>query len=331
METQDTITQIAPPKLIKALTDGFNTVANHIGLILLPIILDLVIWFGPRIRLKTLVLAFFDQFNPILFAASPADTQETLEAGVKIWNLILDRFNLTSILSTFPIGLPSLMKGMRTNQSPVGNPLVVEMPSFVTSFLLFLGFAVIGIFLGGIYLNAISRYTSPEPVKFEFSKLSLQIANGFVLTAILILALLVALIPTFMIYTVFSLFSQALAQVFLITIMFAAMWILTPLIFSPHGIYAYQINAFRSILTSIRVVRAFLPGVGIFLLTAVILIQGLDVLWSAAPGNSWFTLIGITGHAFIYTGILSASFYYYRQGLAWIQNNINQYKKTITQ
>jgi uncharacterized membrane protein YdcZ (DUF606 family) len=76
-------------------------------------------------------------------------------------------------------------------------------------------------------------------------------------------------------------------------------------------------------------VRAFLPGTGLFLLLAIILAQGLDSLWLAAPDSSWLNLVGITGHAFIYTSLLAASYVYYLQGLVWMENNLNQLNKSV--
>jgi len=82
----------------------------------------------------------------------------------------------------------------------------------------------------------------------------------------------------------------------------------------------------QSILHSIKVVRAYLPGTGMFLLAAILIAQGLDILWIAAPTDSWLTLIGITGHAFIYTALIAASFIYYQKGCEWSQELLDKIK-----
>lgn len=329
METQETTIEVAPPRLILALKEGFNTVANHIGLILLPVLLDIFIWLGPRLRLDALLTPIVEQMTSTLSTVNTEDMQAMAASATEAWNMLLERINLTNSLSTFPIGLPSLMKSMGPDQSPLGLPIMIEMPSFFSTVLAFLGFAVIGIVLGGLYFSAISRRTAPEPAALDIPKIIGQVVNGFVLTIILIIILFILALPTLFVVSIVALLSPALSQIALLFMSFILLWLLVPLVFSPHGIYAYQLSAPRSILTSIKVVRAFLPSVGMFLLTAILLAQGLDVLWQAAPGTSWLTLIGITGHAFIYTAILAASFVYYRQGLAWIQNNISQFKKSI--
>jgi len=42
------------------------------------------------------------------------------------------------------------------------------------------------------------------------------------------------------------------------------------------------------------------------------------MLWRIPPENSWLTLIGLAGHAFVATGLISASFIYYHDTRQWI-------------
>jgi hypothetical protein len=48
--------------------------------------------------------------------------------------------------------------------------------------------------------------------------------------------------------------------------------------------------------------------------------QGLNELWKVPSQNSWLMLVGLAGHAFITTALLSASFVYYREMNDWLQN-----------
>jgi hypothetical protein len=59
--------------------------------------------------------------------------------------------------------------------------------------------------------------------------------------------------------------------------------------------------------------------------------QGLDLLWQVPPQTSWFTLIGLIGHAFIVTGLLAASFVYYRDAGYWVDNLLQQTKLSSSQ
>jgi len=46
----------------------------------------------------------------------------------------------------------------------------------------------------------------------------------------------------------------------------------------------------------------------------------LSYLWQVPASDSWLMLVGIAGHAFISTALLSASFVYYRDMNKWLQD-----------
>ena len=61
-----------PPGLIASLMRGFNSVANHVLVILPPVLLDLFLWLGPHLRLKNFFQPFIDQL-PSLAKAFPSN------------------------------------------------------------------------------------------------------------------------------------------------------------------------------------------------------------------------------------------------------------------
>jgi hypothetical protein len=103
---------------------------------------------------------------------------------------------------------------------------------------------------------------------------------------------------------------------------FVLLWMFMPLIFSPHGVYVINQKAFPSMLLSMRMVRFFLPGTGMFVVTAAMVSEVLNMVWTIPDATTWLTLVGIFGHAFIVTALLAASFIYYREGLRWMQETI---------
>jgi hypothetical protein len=71
-------------------------------------------------------------------------------------------------------------------------------------------------------------------------------------------------------------------------------------------------------------IRFTFPTSGLFVLLVLAVSQGFNLLWSVPAASSWMTLIGIGGHAFITTGLLAASFIYYRDMSAWLQTVFEQ-------
>ncbi len=56
----------------------------------------------------------------------------------------------------------------------------------------------------------------------------------------------------------------------------------------------------------------------------ILLTQGLDLLWNVTNENSWLSLFGILGHAFVTTGLLAGTFHFYQEANQWIQNMMAQ-------
>lgn len=307
---------INPPKFIPALVSGFNLVASKVYLLLLPIALDLLLWFGPHFRLKKLLYPTIQE----VFSTQPELGTETVAMFTtmkQLWEIILDHFNLLSLLSGLPVGVPSLMAAILPNQNPLGLPPAYEITSWGQAVSGWLLFAILGLVLGCVYFNLVARATAHSAEPFSFSHAVWEVVQIFVMTLILLVLLVLFSIPIFLISMVLGMINPGIAQVAVLICSFLLLWVLIPLVFTPHGIYVTGQNAFRSMLISGRLVRAMFPGVALFLLSAIVMAQGLGYLWRLPPENSWFMIAGIFGNAFIGTGLLAASFIYYRSAAAW--------------
>jgi len=101
--------------------------------------------------------------------------------------------------------------------------------------------------------------------------------------------------------------------------MMLSFWLIVPFFFMSHGIFTQKQNAFHSMLASLKMARFTLPTSSLFVFSVFILSTGLNYLWSVPSNDSWILLVGITGHAFITTALLSASFVYYREMNNWLK------------
>ncbi len=324
MENTNKINPENVPGLIASITEGFNIVASRIYLILFPLLLDIFLWLGPHLRVKNLFQPLIiDLISEMPEIATP-EIVEMSKWSKELWEIILDHFNLISLVRAFPIGIPSLMAGLSPISTPFGTPSLFEIGSFFQVVIIWGAFTAIGIVLGSLYFDAISRATSETGKDFSISAAMESILQILVFTLLFFLFLLLFSIPTLLLITVLSLISSALGQIALLFIFILIIWFVMPLVFSPHGVFVGHQPIYSSISTSIRLVRNFLPGTGMFVLTAILLYQGLNLLWETAPDTSWMSLIGIFGHAFISTGLIASSFVYYRKGIAWMESKQRQ-------
>jgi len=320
MESTSKTELISPPKLIETLTKGFNAVANNIYLILFPIVLDTFLWLGPHLRVKNLLEPMVLNISSGFSDLATPDLVNMGKWSQEIWGILLAQFNLLSLIRSFPIGIPSLMAGLSPIKTPFGSASLIEINSVLESTLLWVAFSSIGIILACLYFDAISRATSHETARFSFSTASFSLIQVFIFTFSFLFFLALFSIPTLLIISILTLISPALGEIALLLIGIIVFWFIMPLAFSPHGIFAEGKTIFTSITTSIRLVRNYLPGTGMFFLTALLLYQGLNILWETAPETSWMSLVGIFGHAFISTGLIASSFVYYRNGIAWMES-----------
>ncbi len=306
--------------MISAFAAGFNTTANHIYLILFPILLDLFLLFGPRLSMKTLLTPFLNNLSQELLSGAQPDMKPMLEGSGELWSDLLQHFNLAATLRSFPVGIPSLMAGQGPLANPLGKPPFFEVPNLAAAFSAWLLFGLIGLTLGSMYFNRLARVTAGKPGRSNFGLVTWETMQSVSLFLLMALILLMVAMPVILFLAVMTQFSSALTQFAMLIVSILMIWLLLPLVFSPHGIFAFQLDALRSTLVSYRLVRFFLPGTSLFLLLSLLISQGMDILWRVAPESSWLTLIGITGHAFISTGLMAASFIYYYGGMKWMQD-----------
>jgi hypothetical protein len=310
-----------PPGVINSLRAGFEAVSTHISLILLPVVLDLFLWLGPRVSVyglfNPLLKMMFDEAR--LNLTSAADIRRFTEFQ-SLFSEIIERFNLFSLLAklqTFPIGVSSLLAQTMPLETPLGPQRVLDISSFPAVVGLVFLLILAGWVLGGLYFGWVSG-TALGGAK-QGADAGRAILQSILLSVIWFFGLLMLFVPVILVLTVLTMLSPTLASAAFLILMVLSFWLVVPLFFTPHGIFVRKQNAFYSIFTSLRMARFALPTSGLFVISWFLLSVGLNYLWSVPPENSWMTLVGIGGHAFITTALLAASFVYYRDMNAWLQ------------
>jgi hypothetical protein len=318
--------KIEKPNVIQALLSGFNTIASKPYLILLPVILDLFLWLGPAWRVV-------DAFRPFIQGLSNipnmigSDYAEMVQSYQDLLQEVLNNFNLATSLRTLPIGVPSLMVGELPFINPMGHPFIIDLKTNLQVVALWLLFLLFGFFLGNFYFQNISRQVMPSNEK-ETIKDSFRIFLQIILMPILLLFILLILsIPVLFLVTVVTLINPVFGEFVIFVVGVIILWVLMPLIFTPHSIYLYKQNLIAAMMTSISVVRVSMGRTAWFVLASFVLIRGLDILWRSPAVDSWFLLIGILGHAFIVSSVIASSFHYFLDATKFTQTILNKQQK----
>jgi hypothetical protein len=313
-----------PPGLFASLMRGFDSVANHILVILPPVLLDLFLWLGPHLRLKSFLQPFVDQL-PELAKSFPSNFPDVATVQ-QAWTTVINQFNLFVILRTFPVGATSLLSLEMPGQTPLGNPANLDAGSFFGIFGWVLFLILLGWLIGSVYYFWISGVA----LRPDGRSLWKSIQQTMFLSIIWLAILFIVGLPVLLVISLIAYFSQVLGQIMFFIGALLLIWLIMPVFFSVHGIFTLQLNAFRSILGSLRMVRFTLPNTGLFLLVFVIINTGMNFLWNTPSENSWWMLVGIAGHAFVSTALLAASFIYYRDINAWLSAVLEQLQNRTT-
>lgn len=150
--------------------------------------------------------------------------------------------------------------------------------------------------------------------------------HGVLLSLTWVIFLGVLAVPALVFLAILMLISPLVAVLAYLVCLFLMLWLAVPIFFSIHGIFAHSRNVFASISKSFQMLRFAMPSVGWFVILALLISQGLNVLWLVPPADSWMMLVGIFGHAFVSTALLAASFIYYRELNTWIENALQWIK-----
>jgi len=150
--------------IISTLSTGFDLTTRHIWIVLLPLLLDVFYWIGPRLAIDNLI---DDSVAILQDEPAFADLADQMQQ-------IGSQFNLFTSLSLPIIGIPALMGGTAPDKTPV-SPGVVQIDDPVAWLLLFLGLSLIGLGLTSVYFLLISfilqdRLASTDSTPFKILK-----------------------------------------------------------------------------------------------------------------------------------------------------------------
>src|SRR3989337_1854073 len=306
------VSEITPAPTVKAagvlrtLAAAFDRMTARPYLILTALALDLFLWFGPRLNLA----GVFNAFAASL--ASPTAGPPELAAQVALAKEMLTefggRFNLFSTLSSFPIGVPSLMSATMPITSPLGSPQVIPLSDPVAILLLWTAMTVVGLGLASLYHAAVATAASPtSPVAGSWGLWVTVMAMAVVAYIGMGIIVLVSLMAASVVTLITPFLGTGVA--FLgFTLLF---WMAVYLIFTPHGLVRYLLGLVPSMRESVRIVRRdFFAVVGL-LATLAILSLATGLVWELPPAASWFSGLAVIGHAFVSAMLLVASYGFY--------------------
>ena len=323
--------------IIDSLSFGFQLIARRPWLLVLPVLLDLLLWLGPRITVGPLV----SRFLPLLQipAGMPEDVGELVLVYRDMLEQMGEQWNLLSLLVRGVVSLPSFIASQINPSSPLGSPASLGLSSLGGT----LGWgalaALVGTLLGGLYLVLIARQlrrlrpdpelqADPTAVQRSFpQRLGLILLRLLFFSLLVFVGLLVIIVPISLLGGGLGLISPNLAfsVMGLLSMLGGSLvlWIGFILYFAVEAIVLDEVRVVQAVWRSANVVwRNLWPTLGLALLSYVIG-AGFTLIWDRIGGTTWGAALSILGTAYIGAAISAA-------GLAFYADRRHRWQESVT-
>ena len=315
--------------VVGCLTAGFEMLPQNLQVVALPVVLDLVLWLGPRVSVEPLLHGVSE-----LLAGQPPTSPEMVgqvEEAVRLLEQFGGRFNLVSVLGNVPLfHLPSLLaRRAPAAGSPLGMPRVISLSSLLALIPWWILLSLVGLMLGFLYLNEIAHQVGDveslgldeaaeaddddQAVGADSIRAGVWRFLRFLSFALGLTVVGSAALPLWMLMvTLATLIAQPLGILVWVGGVGLLSYTAMHLLFVIPSLLVGGRRLLHAISESILLSHVNLSSVLGFTLLAVVIYEGLGYAWSLPRSDSWAMLIGVIGNAFVATGLTGAAFVFYR-------------------
>jgi len=305
------ITTPTPPVgVIESLSQGFETTASRLGLLVLPLLLDLFLWLGPRV-------SYLHYYRDIWAPRVIESGQEMPGFGTELSSAVEEVVAQLPAAQYLPIiGLPSLLAAQEAGSPPLGYTPPVWTVQSTAGLLATYALALsAGAVLGCLYLMLIGQQVGEGQVKLVRAVLQLPAVLCQVAVLLLIEGVLAAVVMTPFVLLAMGLGLFAgwpLMDVTLRIGLVIVLWLSMFSVFTLHGLLMNRRGLFGALWDSVRVVQWNMSSTLFLIIIVVILNWALQQLFLLSDTSTWVTLAAIPAHAFAITALVTATFVFYK-------------------
>lgn len=306
-----------PLSVIDVLTAGFEIVRKRPWTMLVPILMDILIWLLPRISLADLLRpALTEWFNTGGLspeaAASAEETRQMVTQAVNSFNLL----GLVSAALNSTVRLPTLLA---LDNGDIHGPInalayTFQLQSGLLALVLFVPLFLLGLLPCAIFIEWIAQGVRPleaaprlawvQRVAMLWLKL---IVFAAILAGVLLAAGLVLTLGQFLAPANGDIGSFIAALVFV-----GWFWVAIYFFFTVSAMAVSEVGILEAIRRSVLIFRFhFWASLLLFGLT-LLLYWGLSLVWHGLAVTPLGVLLGVAANAFIGTSLLAASMVFYQ-------------------
>jgi hypothetical protein len=329
--------------LIDTMSEGYAAVNRRPWLVLLPLLLNLYIWFGTQLSFAPLLtdMAAFMRLSggPAEQGVAAADWAEQMRRlGALDMRQMIARLNFIPTLTMYAISSTD------ADGTSTGLPLVREVPPPIAperdtikvydvggALLAFVLLNTLALPLSAIFLTQVAaavrgdRAGLPTSVQRAWRAMLALLGKVGVLIGVgLALGL-----PFIFLIGMLMFFSQSLGLFMVGVMLIVLFWVSIYLGFANEAIAVSGVGPLRALHASFNIVRRNFWGTLGFLTISWLISIGSGVLWlNLAQGSTVGLFVAIAGSAYLGSGLLAARMAFYRERLRRWQNTVATIRST---
>jgi hypothetical protein len=308
----------APIGFFKSLWKGVEAVNSHLWLLVIPVVLDLFLWLGPRVSVAGVLYPWVAMMETAL-----RSVQSDASFLVPLRQFVAD-FNLFKLLANLPLFPPSVMADRMPTQSPLGVPTSIQVQDPLVALVFAAALVAGSLVLGALYWAIAGESLADRRRNArDFVRRVAQTAVA-VLALILLFALIMVsgVFLSLVVSGLIGLFwlegSLFLLQLFVFGFIGLLFWATLFFVFAPHGTVLFQDGIGRAIWNSVETSRWIYPlSMWIPILYLILNMFALQV-WALPDQTDWLCLLGVLGNAYTGSVLVMASLVYYQDKRRWI-------------
>jgi hypothetical protein len=313
--------QAQPNGVIETLSAGYAAVNRQLWVLLLPILLDVFLWFGPRVSYSPLVGPLVTQaaewtrqvgLGPRRAATQNTELATGLDQGGQWLIAQTDEVNGLSVLAWGPIAVPSL------GSLPSASDELAFVGGWHDGLTLLGASAAFSLLLGGWFYQGLAGASTgarggpllagrstPRSVLDVVGLVAVVFATGLLLG-----------VPVLLLLGFTALVSPPVAVLGSVLVAAGLLFASVHLFFAIDAIFVSSVGPLAAIQRSVGLVRRHLrPSVTLIVLTWLIL-AGMAQVWDLLADNlqsPYGVALGILGNAYIASGLIAAGMIFYTQ------------------
>ena len=315
--------------VIESLSDGFRAINRRPWLVLVPLAVNLFLWFGVQLSFEPLVDSFYRLLQQLPQEPTAGDLQAQYEQILALGRL--DMRQPLALLNFVPLLMPYTLDPRASDSLSGSFPAVQALPQLVEAarptimvsgpggaLLALLVVNAVALAISAVFLTlvgeAVRRDRAALPVMLRRSWRAGLALFGYV--AVVAGVLLLLGLPFGFFALLLLRLNPAIGLFALAIGWFVVFWVRIYIGFAPEAIAISGSGPFQAMRASFNIVRRnFWGTLGLLALAEILIPWGSGVIWYNLSGTLPGLLAAIAGSAYIGSGLLAGRMAFYRERL----------------